>query len=106
MWVVDAFGYTGGFLGAIRFIPQIKKTIQSKSSNDLSYGMLYLSLLSQISTTIYVSLIRAIPLLIPVTISTCMTFILITLKCKYDNYEKHFKPLKESNQVFDEDLDI
>lgn len=84
MWYVDIWGYLGGGFACLRFLPQIYKSIKTKSTNDLSWGLLYMSLVSQCCTITYAILINSKPLYIPVSVALFMTSTLCSLKLHYD----------------------
>ena len=81
---IDVIGYVGGTLGSIRLLPQIIKSFRTKSTDDISYGMLSLSLTSQVCTIIYTAHIHALPLLVPVTLSFGFTVIMTGVKYVFD----------------------
>lgn len=81
---IDVIGYVGGTLGSIRLLPQIVKSIRTKSTDDISYGMLSLSLTSQVCTIMYTAHIHALPLLVPVTLSFGFTVIMTGVKYAFD----------------------
>ena len=83
-WYIDVFGYLGGGFACIRFVPQIYKCYITKSTNDLSWGLLILSMMSQSCTITYAILIESQPLYIPVSIAFLLTFVLSIFKLKYD----------------------
>lgn len=84
MWYIDIWGYLGGFFACVRFVPQIYKAMKTKSTNDLSWGLLILSLLSQTCTITYSILIQSQPLVIPIAVALFITLNLSCLKYKYD----------------------
>jgi len=88
---IDTIGYIGGILGSIRLFPQIIKSIRTKATKDISYGMLSLSITSQICMIIYSSHIKAMPILIPVCVSCSFTFIMISVKYVFDKRESYFQ---------------
>lgn len=100
---IDAIGYIGGILGSVRLVPQIVKSLQTKATNDLSYGMLSLSMTSQICMIIYSSHIKAMPILIPVCVSSSFTVFMISIKYIYDKKQNYTKldNLDEFNFVLD-----
>lgn len=80
---VTALGLTAGTLTTIAFIPQIVKAWQSKSTGDLSWGMV-----TTFSTGVLLWLIYGIWIdSLPVILANAVTFILqlgiVTLKIKY-----------------------
>lgn len=86
-WYIDIFGYLGGGFACVRFIPQIYKCYVTKSTQDLSWGLLILSLSSQVFTITYAVLINSKPLIIPIGIAIVLTSLLSMMKIKYDNQE-------------------
>lgn len=82
---IDIVGYVGGTLGSIRLVPQIVKSLRTKSTDDLSYGMLTLSITSQVCSIIYSAHIHALPLLIPLVVSFGFTVVMMSVKYKFDN---------------------
>lgn len=83
-WYVDIWGYFGGIFACVRFAPQIYKAHNSKSTKDLSWGLLILSICSQTCTITYAILINSKPIFIPVSCALCFTLMLSKLKYKYD----------------------
>lgn len=80
---VTALGLTAGTLTTIAFIPQIVKAWKSKSTSDLSWGMV-----TTFSTGVLLWLIYGIWIdSLPVILANAVTFILqlgiVTLKIKY-----------------------
>ena len=87
---MDYLGYLGGFFATVRYIPQITKIIKTKSSNDLSWGMLVMSLLAQGLTLIYSIDKVLLPIVIPLIIAIILTMILCVLKIIYDKTETEY----------------
>lgn len=84
MWYIDIWGYLGGGFACIRFVPQINKCIKTKSTKDLSWGLLILSALSQTCMVTYAILIDSKPLIIPVSGAFILTSVLSGCKYIYD----------------------
>ena len=82
---IDLIGYFGGTIGSIRLVPQIVKSIKTKSTEDISYGMLGMSITSQVCTIVYTAHINAMPLLVPVTLSFFSTLVMTGVKYAFDN---------------------
>ena len=82
--IFDVVGYIGRVLGSVRLVPQIVKSLRTKSTDDISYGMLGLSMASQTCTIAYTAHIDAMPLLVPVCESFGFTFAMSGVKCVFD----------------------
>ena len=81
---IDFLGYSSTFIFIILFLPQIYKTTKSKSTNDLSFGFLFLNLLASIFMIAYSYLLSLIPILISNIIIAFSNIYLIIFKYKYD----------------------
>lgn len=84
MWYIDIWGYLGGGFACIRFVPQIYRCIKTKSTGDISWGLISLSLLSQSCTITYAVLIGSKPLVLPVSGAFILTSTLGVCKYIYD----------------------
>ena len=87
-WYIDIWGYLGGTFACFRFVPQIYKAVNTKSTNDLSWGLLLMSMSSQSCTIVYSFLIESYPLIITIFTAFFMTCILSCLKYKYDKKQE------------------
>ncbi len=83
--MIEAIGYIAGFLAMITFLPQLIKTVRSKSADDISMLMLLLTLATNVLYIIYGALLRLYPIVIMVGIMTCTVILQILLKMKYRN---------------------
>jgi MtN3 and saliva related transmembrane protein len=82
--VLEIVGYLGGFLIAIALLPQIIKTLRTKSAKDLSMLWTLVLLIGLLLYVIYATKNTILPLMVFATIESIMTVILIFLKIKYD----------------------
>ena len=86
---VDIIGYAAGFFLMWSFLPQLIKTIKTRKSEDISIGMLVITLTSAIFYEVYAVLLQ----LTPVTIMngiftlTVLTQLIITVYL-HQNAEK------------------
>lgn len=58
---IEVNGYLGGILNAIIFIPQLYKIYKTKSSNDISWSLIFLSIVASIFSILYFIEIDAKP---------------------------------------------
>ena len=102
---IDFIGYLGGVLGSVRLVPQIVKSIKTKSTEDISYGMLGLSMTSQLCTIFYTAHIHATPLLVPVTISFGFTVVMTGMKYIFDSRPSVVQASIEASPLVGVDLE-
>ncbi len=69
---IDLVGYLGSFLSCITFIPQVYKTWQTRSVEDLSLTMMLIVLTSTVVWLVYAFAL----MLWPVIICNCIIFVL------------------------------
>ncbi len=82
--IIDIVGYTGSFVLSFMALPQIYNIIKTKSSKDISYGMLFLLMIGYILFLVYGILIWSIPIMASISFSIMNASILLFLKYKYD----------------------
>ena len=80
---IDVFGFLAALLTTIAFLPQLYKTWQTKSADDVSLIMLILFLTGLISWIIYGLKINSIPILVANTITFIFNFSILILKITY-----------------------
>ena len=81
--MIDTIGYFAGFLAMISFLPQIIKTLRTRRTDDISMGMLLLTLITNIFYLIYGALLHLYPVIIMIGTMTCIVFIQIILTLKW-----------------------
>jgi len=81
----DMFGYAGMVTGVSFLIPQVYKTYQTKSVEDLSWGMLGIFFLNCVFWSVYGILIAALPVILTNAAALAVNLILIVLKVRYRN---------------------
>ena len=96
--IIDILGYLSATFTTIAFLPQIIKTIKTKSAKDVSMGMFVFFttgvFLFVFFTTgvflwiIYGVLTNTMPLIIANSVIFCLSLIQIILKIKYDKIKK------------------
>ena len=94
---IEFYGYLGGILNAVIFIPQLYKIYRTKSSKDISWTLIFLSIIASIFSIIYFMEIDAKPVTYT-NIFSLFTRILLGMLKLYVEYPFHTKDpiLKES----------
>ncbi len=82
--MVDFIGYLAGFLAMVTFLPQVVKTIRSRSAKDISLAMLLLTFATNVLYLIYGVALNLLPVVIMLSIMTCIVLlqIVLTLRCR------------------------
>ena len=80
---IDLFGFSAAFFTTIAFLPQLYKTWQTKSAEDVSLIMLILFITGLICWIIYGLKIDSIPILVANIITFIFNFSILILKITY-----------------------
>ncbi len=83
--MIDTIGYVAGFLAMISFLPQVIKTLRTRRTDDISMGMLLLTLITNILYVIYGTLLELYPIIIMIGIMTCIVILQIILTLKWSS---------------------
>lgn len=86
--IIEILGYISATLTTIAFLPQIIKTLKTKSAKDVSMGMFVLFTTGVFLWIIYGALTNTMPVLIANAVIFCLALTQIILKIKYDKLEK------------------
>lgn len=86
--IIDILGYVSATFTTIAFLPQIIKTIRTKSAKDVSMGMFVFFTTGVFLWIIYGVLTNTMPLIIANSVIFCLSLIQIILKIKYDKIKK------------------
>ena len=86
--IIDILGYVSATFTTIAFLPQIIKTIRTKSAKDVSMGMFVFFTTGVFLWIIYGALTNTMPLIIANSVIFCLSPIQIILKIKYDKIKK------------------
>ena len=86
--IIDILGYLSATFTTIAFLPQIIKTIKTKSAKDVSMGMFVFFTTGVFLWIIYGVLTNTMPLIIANSVIFCLSLIQIILKIKYDKIKK------------------
>ena len=86
--IIDILGYVSATFTTIAFLPQIIKTIKTKSAKDVSMGMFVFFTTGVFLWIIYGVLTNTMPLIIANSVIFCLSLIQIILKIKYDKIKK------------------
>ncbi len=84
---IDVLGFVAGIFTTIAFIPQVIKTWDSKSAEDVSYLMFIFFILGVLLWCIYGWEIHSIPVIIANTITFFLAASIITLKVIFEKNE-------------------
>ncbi|MEA5001248.1 MAG: SemiSWEET transporter [Endomicrobiaceae bacterium] len=84
MIFIEILGYVSATLTTIAFIPQILKTLKTKSAKDVSMGMFALFSTGVFLWIIYGFLTGSKPVFIANIVIFCLALTQIILKIKYD----------------------
>ena len=80
---IDLFGFLAALLTTLAFLPQLYKTWQTKSADDVSLVMLILFITGLICWIIYGFKINSIPILVANIITFIFNFSILILKILY-----------------------
>ena len=80
---IDIFGFLAALLTTIAFLPQVYKTWQTKSADDVSLVMLILFIIGLICWIIYGIKINSIPILVANIFTLIFNFSILILKITY-----------------------
>ena len=81
---IDLFGFLAALLTTIAFLPQLYKTWQTKSADDVSLVMLILFLTGLFCWIVYGLKIHSIPILVANIITFIFNFSILILKLSYN----------------------
>lgn len=81
--MVEFIGYVAGIVAMISFMPQVIKTIRSKSANDISIAMLLLTLVTNLLYLIYGIALELTPIIVMLSIMTVVVLFQLILTIKY-----------------------
>ena len=80
---IDLFGFLAALLTTIAFLPQLYKTWETKSADDVSLIMLILFITGLIFWIIYGLKIQSIPILVANVVTFIFNFSILILKISY-----------------------
>ena len=83
--IIDIIGYTGGGTFAICLIPQIYKSIHTKSTKDISWWWMALYMFAVCCMLAYGILSKLLPVYIPAAVEIAIGLMLVTIKFYFDN---------------------
>lgn len=81
--MTDVLGYVAGVFALVTFVPQILKTLRTRSAGDLSFGMLLLTLLTVGLYLAYGILLDLYPVVIMLTLRLALVVVQIRLTWQY-----------------------
>lgn len=81
----EIFGYLGGGLTTIAFMPQAYKVYKTKHTKDLSLAMFVIFSLGVVCWFIYGVLLQSMPMILANSITICLALYILAIKVK--NYK-------------------
>ena len=85
---IDVFGFLAALLTTIAFLPQLYKTWQTKSADDVSIIMLILFITGLICWIIYGLKINSIPILVANLMTLIFNLSILILKVTYSKTDR------------------
>ncbi|MEN9549032.1 MAG: hypothetical protein RIR12_1623 [Bacteroidota bacterium] len=79
----EILGYAAGAVTCLTFLPQVLKTLQSKSAKDISLNMFLIAATNEVMWIIYGALLNNWVIILTNVIVLLMSLIMIYLKFKY-----------------------
>ena len=77
-------GFFAGFLTTVSFLPQVLKTWKSRSTSDLSMGMLSIFSLGVMCWLVYGFLLQESPMIFWNSVTLILVLVILFLKLKFD----------------------
>ncbi len=84
--LINIVGYTASVVGTSLMLPQMYRSLKTKSVEDLSWGMLILYFLNCALWLMYGILIGAMPVIITNAVALLISIIQIALKMRYSKH--------------------
>ena len=88
----DLVGYAAGLLLALCFLPQVIKTWRLRHADDVSMGMLVMTLGSAVLYQVYAFQLGLVPVLVMNGIFGLLVILEIVLKVRFDRAGEHAGP--------------
>ncbi len=80
---VSMLGFVAGGLTTVAFLPQVIKAVRTRSTHDISLGMVTLTATGIFLWFLYGLCLSSLPIILPNLISFILTFTLLVLKIRY-----------------------
>ncbi len=80
----EIVGFLAGSMVALALLPQFIKSLKTKSTSDLSWGWMLISITGQVLWVVYGLLISSISLITMSSITLAMALAVFYLKLKYN----------------------
>jgi len=82
MATTDLLGYAAGFLTTAAFVPQVRKTLRTRSAGDLSWGMLVIFLTGVFFWFLYGLALRAWPIVLFNVLTFVLNVVIVVVKLR------------------------
>ncbi|MDD9953663.1 MAG: SemiSWEET transporter [Candidatus Woesearchaeota archaeon] len=83
MMPVELIGFTAGFCTTLAFVPQVLKTVRTKSTKDISLGMFSLTTLGVFLWLVYGVLIGSYPVILANIVTLILAATILVCKIRY-----------------------
>jgi len=104
--LIDFFGYSSGVLVGITLLPQVIKVFKTKSTKDLSFMFLSISLVASIFKLIYGVLINQLPIVVTAPVIGIETLVIMIAKCIFDKKIDKDKGDKGDKEVPNKEIEL
>ena len=84
MTKVELIGYIAGFLTTISFVPQVRRTLRTKSAKDISLSMFVAFTMGVILWLIYGILLNSFPIILANSITLALAGTILISKVLYE----------------------
>ena len=84
--VAEIIGFAGGMIDAVALIPQVRHTLKTRSTKDISYGWQFTYLLGLIISYAYFVMIHATAAWVTLSIELVFAVWLLVLKIRIDGF--------------------
>ena len=86
--LAEIIGFSAAFLGAVHMVPQLVKSLKTKSVEDVSFYMIFLYFFATGLWAVYGYMVDSMPVLVGDGFNFLVTCTLLIVKLKYDREEK------------------
>lgn len=83
MIFADFFGYSAGIINMLHLLPQLMKSLKTKSTSDISLNYAIIHVIGLSLWVFYGLLINSTPIVVVHVIETFLAFYLVLLKLKH-----------------------
>lgn len=82
--MIEIFAYIGGIAAMLSFLPQVHMSWQTRSTSDISWLMLFITLVSAGGYEVYALGLGLVPVIIMNAVFLATVLLLMAMKWKFD----------------------